>query len=111
MRNGGNDEGIELPERRATAVDVPLAQGNPVSPPFSTLDIRLYIYLAEELLTKRSRDETRESKEGEGCNERGREAEDTALGEHEERFGRQLTAFPEQRRPATRGRGSSAPAK
>ena len=33
MRNGGNDEGIELPERRATAVDVPLAQGNPVSPP------------------------------------------------------------------------------
>ena len=110
MRNGGNHEGIELPERRATAVDVPLAQGNPVSRAFPILHIRLYIYLAEELLTKRSNDEAREGEEGEGCNERGREAEDTALGEHEERFGRQLTAFPEQRRSATRRRGSSAAA-
>ena len=110
MRNRGNDEGIELHERRAAVVDVPLAQGNPVSPPFSISDIRLYIYLAEELLTKRSSDEAREGEEGEGCNERGREAEDTALGEHEERFGRQPTASPEQRRPATWRRGSSAPA-
>ena len=107
MRNRENNEGFELPERRATAVDVPLAQGNPVSPPFSTLDIRLYIYLTEELLAERSSEESRESKEGEGRNERGREAEDTALGEHEERFGRQPTTFPEQRHPATLRRGSS----
>ena len=110
MRNRGNNEGIELPERRAAAVDVPLAQGNPVSRAFPILHIRLYIYLAEELLAERSSEESRESKEGEGCSKRGREAEDTALREHEESFGRQLTAFPEQRRPATRRRGSSAPA-
>jgi hypothetical protein len=76
---------------------------------FSISDIRLYIYLAEELLAERSRDEARESKEGEGRNERGREAEDTALEEHEECFCRQLTVFPEQRYPATRRRGSSDP--
>jgi hypothetical protein len=74
------------------------------------LDIRLYIYLAEELLTERTGDGAREGKEEEGCNERGRETEDTALEEQEERFGRQLTAFPEQRHPATRQRGSSDPA-
>jgi hypothetical protein len=34
MQNRGNDKGIELHERRAAVVDVPLAGGKPVSSPF-----------------------------------------------------------------------------
>jgi hypothetical protein len=88
-----------LQEHRTAAVDVPLTRGKPVSLPFFISGIRLYIYLAEDLLAERSRDEAREregeSKEGEGCNERGQETEDTGLEEHKEHFCRQLTTFPE----------------
>ena len=78
-----------------TVVDVPFAKGVAVSSPsFSTLDIRLYIHLAEARLAANGRDEARERRNdcegGKGSKETGgKECE-----EHEERSCEQLTAFP-----------------
>jgi hypothetical protein len=50
-----------LQERHTEVVDFPFNRGAEVSSPsFSTLDIRLYIHLAEERLAGNGRDEARE---------------------------------------------------
>jgi hypothetical protein len=61
MRNGQHDEGIELHEHRTAVVDVPLAQGIPVSSPFpsqtfnSTYHIQRY-YNRRELQIKKEKE-------------------------------------------------------
>jgi hypothetical protein len=103
MRNSRIDEGIELQERQTELVDVPFAKGAAVSSPsFSTLDIRLYIHLAEERLAANGRDEARER--GKDCKggKGGKETGGKECEEHEERSCEQLTAFPKQLPHTTR---------
>jgi hypothetical protein len=87
-----------LQERHTEVVDVPFAKGAAVSSPsFSTLDIRLYLYLAEERLAANGRDEARERRKDCEGGKGGKECE-----EHEEPSYEQLTAFRKQLPPTAR---------
>jgi len=52
-------EGMELQEHRPTVVDVPFTRGNPVSPPSSISDVRLYICHIEKRFSGTSPGEER----------------------------------------------------
>jgi hypothetical protein len=98
-----------LKERHTGVVDVPFAKGAAVSSPsFSTLDIRLYIHLAEERLAANGRDEAKERRKDCEGGKGGKETGGKECEEREERFCEQLTAFRKQLPPTTRSKSPGA---